>query len=753
MATQAFKLSDVRIEGGPLKHAMKLNADYLLKLEPDRLLSRFREYAGLEPKAPHYEGWEAMGISGHTLGHYLSGLSLMFASTGDKRFQARVAYIVDELEQCQNAHGNGYISGIPRGKELFEEIKAGDIRSQGFDLNGGWVPLYTMHKLFAGLGDAYRLAGNEKALQLEIKLGDWLEDTFSGLDDEQMQRVLHCEFGGMNEALTDLAVDSGQDRFLRLAERFYHGEVLDDLAARKDTLSGRHANTQIPKVIGAARQYEITGGQRYADIPRFFWDRVVHHHSYVIGGNSYNEHFGDPDKLSDRLGEGTCETCNTYNMLKLTRHLFEWDAAAAYADYYERAMFNHILASQQPEDGRVTYFVSLEMGGRKTFNSQFDSFTCCVGSGMESHSMYGAALYFHDGQTLYVNQYVPSTVTWQEQNAVVRQETNFPKAGSGQLTISLEGPRRLAIKLRYPSWAEKGMRVTVNGEAVEAEAAPGSYMTLDREWNNGDTIQYDIPMTLRVESMPDNPKRIAFLYGPLVLAGDLGPAEETPGEERTAQERMFAPVLIGETDSITEYLAEEPGPLSFRMEKLALIGSPVLRPFYEIYDRTYTVYWDLFTREEWQRAEEDYRTAMEANLRLEQLTVDFVQPAEMQPERDHDFAGEHVGLGKIHNRKYRDTWANGWFSFRMKVLPSEPVDLAVTYLKGGAPLNGFDILADGVKLGQGVIESEELNKLETRIYELDTQLTDGKSDIVIKFAAHEGRKVAQVAGLRTIRRS
>lgn len=440
MKAKAFDLHKVRIDSGPLLHAMELNTAYLLSLEPDRLLSRFREYAGLEPKAAHYEGWEARGISGHTLGHYLSGCALMFASTGDERLLERVNYVVDELEICQNSHGNGYISGIPRGKEIFEEVKAGDIRSQGFDLNGGWVPLYTMHKLFAGLRDAHLLAHHPKALSIEIKLGNWLEDVLQGLDDDQVQQVLHCEFGGMNEVLTDLAEHSGEERFLSLAERFYHGEVLNDLADSQDTLAGRHANTQIPKIIGAARQFEMTGKPQYADLSRFFWDRVVHKHSYVIGGNSYNEHFGEPGKLNDRLGEGTCETCNTYNMLKLTRHMFEWDAYAAYADYYERAMFNHILASQQPVDGRVCYFVSLEMGGHKSFNSQYEDFTCCVGSGMESHSMYGTAIYFHTPEAIYVNQYVPSTVTWDEMGVQLKQDTLFPQNGRERCALSASSP-------------------------------------------------------------------------------------------------------------------------------------------------------------------------------------------------------------------------------------------------------------------------------------------------------------------------
>lgn len=747
LKTQAFKLHNVRIESGPLYRAMELNTSYLLKLEADRLLSRFREYAGLEIKAAHYEGWEAQGISGHTLGHYLSGCALMYASTGNAELLDRVNYVIDELELCQDAHGNGFISGIPRGKELFEEVKGGDIRSQGFDLNGGWVPLYTIHKLFAGLRDAYRLAENKKALKIETKLGQWLEDVFANLNHEQVQEVLRCEFGGMNEALTDLAEDSGDERFLALAERFYHGEVLNDLAVQKDTLAGRHANTQIPKIIGAARQYEVTGQEHYAGISRFFWDRVVNHHSYVIGGNSYNEHFGEPDKLNDRLGEGSCETCNTYNMLKLTKHMFQWDAYAAYADYYERAMYNHILASQEPIDGRVCYFVSLEMGGHKSFNSQFDSFTCCVGSGMESHSMYGSAIYFHSEDELYVNQYVPSTVVWEEQSIRLKQETNFPEEGSGVLRISALQPTKFTLKLRYPYWAEQGMSVKINGESIPVDVTKASYVVLEREWQDGDLVEYDMPMSVRMEAMPDNPNRVAFLYGPLVLAGDFGSINAEPSSERA-----LASVLIGERETLSASF--EPSGLEknvFEMKGIGYAGDYELRPFYQMHDHRYSVYWDLFTPAEWVLAEAEYRSTMESNLLLEQLTVDSVQPAEMQPERDHSFEGEFVGLGKIYNRKYRDSWINGWFSFKMEVLPEEKVDLTVTYLKSNDTSVSFDLFADGQKLGTGVLESEEMNKLETIRYELPPSITSGKSAVTIKFASHQGRKVGQVAGLRIIK--
>ncbi|WP_361344523.1 beta-L-arabinofuranosidase domain-containing protein, partial [Streptomyces sp. NPDC021562] len=345
-------------------------------------------------------------------------------------------YIVEELALCQEADGTGLISGIPRGKAIFQEVKEGKIYSQGFDLNGGWVPLYTMHKVFAGLRDAYLHTDNEKALAVETKLGLWLEDMVKDLSEEQMDELLKCEFGGMAEVLADLAVHTGEMRFFALSERFYHKEVLDPLADKKDALAGKHANTQIPKVVAAARQYEISGNETYKEISEYFWNTVVHEHSYVIGGNSLNEHFGEAGKQNDRLGENTCETCNSYNMLKLTKHLFRWKPTAEEGDYYERALYNHILASQHPGDGSVCYFVSLDMGGHKKYNSKFDSFTCCVGSGMENHASHGNAIYFHDESKLYINQYISSRLEWKEMGVVVEQKTAYPKNGRIRIEIA-----------------------------------------------------------------------------------------------------------------------------------------------------------------------------------------------------------------------------------------------------------------------------------------------------------------------------
>jgi uncharacterized protein len=748
MKLKAFDLNCVRVTDGPLKHAMDLNKEYLLQLEPDRLLARFREYAGLETKAKNYEGWEALGISGHSLGHYLSACAMMAAATDDARLIERVNYIVDELEVCQEAHGTGYISGVPRGREIFEEVKAGDIRSQGFDLNGGWVPLYSIHKLFAGLRDAYKLTTNEKALQVERKLGLWLEDVFSSLNAQQVEDVLKCEFGGMSETLADLAEDTGEERFWNLSELFHHAELLNPLADGKDLLEGRHANTQIPKVVGAARQYEISKKESYRRISEFFWDRVVHQHSYVIGGNSLNEHFGEAGKLNDRLGANTCETCNSYNMLKLTKHLFQWNALAEHGDYYERVLYNHILASQHPSEGTVTYFVSLDMGGHKVYNSKFNDFTCCVGTGMENHSSYGNAIYFQGENALVINQYIPSKLDWREMGVVVNQTTSYPENGSITIGVESAEPKLFSLSVRYPYWAEQGMTVLINGQPYSHDEQPSSFITIERVWNSGDQLELNIPMTLRVESMNDNPNRIAFMNGPIVLTGDLGPIHQ----EKDATDLLYTPVLVTDhTEVLSQVVLVSEENHLFETKNLGFPRDVRLSPFYQMHDRSTSVYWDVFTNEKWEETEISYKASIEKDRELKLKTIDFVQPGEMQPERDHEFEGEHVGYGVLSNRKYRDTWPSGYFSFNLGVLSNQVNHLIVMYTKEIETMQAFDITVDGVILENGQIELEEMNKFVLMKYEIPYHATKDKSRVKIKFSAHEEQKVPKVFGIRVVK--
>lgn len=522
---QQFPPRDVRLRDGPFRQAMELDAKYLLSLEPDRLLSGFRSEAGLKPKADKYGGWESQGIAGHTLGHYLSACSRMYQDTGNPEFLERVNYTVAQLAECQKANGNGYVAAIPDGKRIFHEIAQGELHVQDFNLNGAWVPWYTIHKEFAGLIDACRFCDSTQALAVATNLADWVDATTKNLTEAQWQKMLVCEQGGMNEAMADLYALTGNTNYLNLAEKFYHQAVMDPLAHGDDILDGLHSNMQIPKTIGAARLYELTGEPRYADIARFFWDRVALHRSYVIGGNGDNEHFFPTNNFARHLDAATCETCCTYNMLKLTLHLFAWSPSATDMDFYERALYNDILASQDPDTGMFVYLMSLQPGGFKTYSTRDNSFWCCVGTGMENHSRYGQAIYLHDDGSLYVNLFIASELSWPDKGLVVRQDTKFPDQDTTWLTFHCRQPVRLGLKIRWPAWAESPPGVSINNKTQTISGQPASYIALDREWHDGDVVKIHLPMSLHTEPLPGTTNLLAVLYGPIVLAGELGQPE------------------------------------------------------------------------------------------------------------------------------------------------------------------------------------------------------------------------------------
>ena len=739
MPAEFFPLRDVRLLDGPFKAAQEANGRWLLSLDADRLLAGFREQAGLPAKARSYGGWEKMSIAGHSLGHHLSACAMSYAATEDERFRQRVDYIAKELAECQEANGDGYIAATPEGKRVYAEVSRGDIRSQGFDLNGAWVPWYTMHKIFAGLRDAHQYAGNAQALEAWKKLGDWALRVTDGLDEERIQTMLACEHGGMNEVAADLYAVTDDERYLELARRFNHRAILEPLANRQDILPGKHANTQVPKLIGAARQYELTGDQRLGEAARFFWDTVVRHHSYVTGGNSNGEHFGPPDELSKRLGDQTTETCNTHNMLKLTRHLFQWEPAAKLMDYYERALLNHILASQDRKTGRVCYFVPLRTGGRKSFQSPDDAFTCCVGTGMENHTRYGESIYARSDESLWVNLFIASELRWPQKGLKVRQETQFPFEDSTRLRFTTEAPTRLAVKLRFPGWAEQA-EVRVNGEPVEAAGAPGSYLTIDRTWSDGDRLELRLPMSVRLEAMPDDEDMIAVLKGPVVLAGEI---------EETA-DLAFIPALVTEKQRIAANLRAAEGTLVYQSQGIARPKDMKFVPFFDKADGPYGVYWDTFTEEEWTEHEAKYRRDQQARAEMVARTLDYFAPGEMQPERDHDLRSEHSAVGDLGGRKWRHASGEGFFEFTMKVSPDRPCELVCTYWGNDGGDRQFDILIDGTKLVTEQLAAKQPGAFYDETYAIPAEMTTRRHQVRIRFRPAPGKVAGGLFGCRTV---
>ncbi|MBN8456676.1 MAG: glycoside hydrolase family 127 protein [Verrucomicrobia bacterium] len=742
----AFDLADVRLLEGPFKTGQDIAVKYLLSLEPDRFLANFRKEAGLQPKAAHYGGWEAQGVSGHCGGHYLSACALAFASTGNAEFKRRADYMVSELAACQEANKDGYVGAIPNGKKIYAEVAAGNIRSGGFDLNGCWVPNYTQHKVLAGLRDAWRHTGNRQALEVEKRLADWFAGTFRNLNGEQMQRVLACEHGGLNEVFADLYLDSGDKVYLDLSRKFHHREILDPLGRGEDILPGKHANTQIPKLIGLADRFEIAGDPADRKTADFFWERVVCHHSYVTGGHCDREHFGPPDKLNDRLSPLTTETCNVYNMLKLTRHVFGWKPTADVADFHERALLNHIRSTQHP-DGRVIYNLSLQPGHHKEYQSPYDAFTCCVGTGFENHVRYGEGIYYHDAESLWVNLTIASELKWRAKGVTVRQGTAWPDADTSTITIGCERPTEFTLRLRRPNWALTGMFLRVNGEDAPAASAPSSYAEIRRAWRNGDRVEVRLPMSLRTESMPDNPRRVAVFYGPTLLAADLGPVDDP-----AASQPMYVPVLTAADRPVEAWVKPvDPSAGRFRTSDVGKPRDVELVPFHRLHDRRYTVYLDLLTNDEWAERESELRAAREAEQALAARTLDQLHIGEMQPERDHNLRGEHSSAGEAQGRKWRHATDGGWFEFSLKCDPAKPNELSLTYWGDETGDRNFDIIANGSRIGTQQLLHNQPGRFFDVIYPIPEKLTRDKSQITIRLQAHPGNWAGGLFGARMLK--
>jgi DUF1680 family protein len=759
-------LSAVRLTGGPLKHAQDLDARYLLQLEPDRMLAFLRTRAGLEPKAKGYGGWDGgtgKQLTGHIAGHYLSGVSYMFAATGDPRFKERADYIVKELKEVQDKRGDGYLGAITDnqgtdGEVLFNQVAQGNIRSGGFDLNGLWSPWYVEHKLFAGLRDAYRYTGNRTALEVEIKFAAWAEGILSKLDDTQLQRMLNTEFGGMNDVAADLYADTGDKRWLALSDKFEHWAIVHPLAQDQDILAGKHGNTQVPKMLGELTRYIYSGNEADGRAARFFWESVALHHSFATGGHGKNEYFGQPDKLNDMVDGRTCETCNVYNMLKLTRSLFALQPDIRYADFHERALFNHILASIDPADGWVCYMVSVGRGVTHEYerNMLDGGFTCCVGSSMESHALHADGLYYEAGDKLWVNLYAPSTAEWKSAGASLVMDTSFPEGDSANLKLTLAAPRQLTLAFRRPAWATDGFSVKVNSEPVRDLPAPGSYVELKRTWKSGDTVALVLPKTLRAEPLPDNPWRVALMWGPLVLAGDLGPEQEgRRGRARAADAsgQPAVPVFIAAERPVAEWLKPVPGKSGeFHTESVGKSRDVDFIPFYRLHRRTYGIYWDLFTPEEWQQKAVAYAASQEKQRKLEAATVASVQPGEMQPETDHNYQGEGAAVARVMDRAARR--GGQWFSFDLSVEPAHPMALLVTYSNDEQQQRSLEVLVDGQRVGEQTIERrtpEQDPRFFDVEYRVAADLVKAKQKVTVRFQATNGNKLGTVCGIRMVR--
>jgi DUF1680 family protein len=593
-AVEAFDLQNVKLLDSRFKENMDRDGRWLLQLDSKRLLHSWRLNAGIRSNARPLGGWEAITseLRGHTMGHVLSGLALMYASTGDDAYRKKGDSLVNALSECQQAlHQGGYLSAFPV-----------HFIDRAIDGTGVWAPWYTIHKVMAGLTDMYLYAQNKQALDMAEKMSDWAYHKLNGLSESQLAVMEKEEFGGMIEVSYNLYGITGNENDKKLAELFYHHAVLDPLAERQDKLAGLHANTQIPKIIGEARGYELTGNDKEKTMADFFWQTVIDHQTFPTGGNSDNEHFFTDDQLSKHLTPVSTETCNTYNMLKLTRHLFTWTADVKYADYYERALYNHILASQDTSSGMVTYFMAFKPGLFKTFSTPDESFWCCVGTGFENHAKYAESIYYHNEKGVYVNLFIPSELNWIQKGFQLRQDTRYPEENTINLTIDRNVSGIVPLYIRYPGWATNGATVRINHKAVKIDQKAGSYITLERNWKPGDKIEVTFPMSLRLVPLTDDPDKVAVAYGPIILAGDMGtagisaPAPFAKDQWDFAGSAVPADVVTAldiKGKKINNWLKPVKNKaLVFEADGVANREITML-PYYQVMRQRYVLYWDI----------------------------------------------------------------------------------------------------------------------------------------------------------------
>jgi uncharacterized protein len=751
---------------GIFQASQQMGKSYLITHDVDRLMAPCYEAAGLQSKNERYGGWESTAIAGHSVGHFLSAAAAMYAVTGDEVILAKLNYTVEELAHVQSFDPDGYVSGFPR--QCFDNVffGNGDFEVHGFGLGGSWVPWYSIHKIYAGLIDAYKLAGNEKALQVVVKLSDWAKKGTDNLSDELFQRMLICEHGGMNEAMADLYTITGNKDYLDLAIRFCHQAILEPLSRGVDELEGKHANTQIPKVIGAAKLYDITGEEKYRRMAEFFWDEVTRNRSYIIGGNSIFEHFRA--KNTEKLGVETAETCNTYNMLKLTRLLFRWTPKVEYMDFYERALYNHILASQDPETGAKMYFISTEPGHFKVYGTHDHSFWCCTGTGMENPALYPRDIYYSDEEAVYVNLFIGSRAVLEDRNVVIKQHTEFPATDTTKMVIEQADNASFKLRIRVPYWAAGAVTAVVNGSDTFSSLTNG-YLEIERSWNTGDSIEVTLPMELHVHRAKDDEKKVGFMYGPIVLAGALG-RENFPECDIIDNHMKLhhhpiikVPVLVTDETDVKSWIKPVEGaPLTFITDAVGEPGEQriTLIPFFQLHHQRYTIYWTLMNKEQYVNYVDEEKAQREY---LHAITIDVVKPHEQQSEVEHGVQSNNSHSGySIHAQEgYRVAEPDGFFSYRMTVHPGKVHALQVTYFGSDGAVHRdnirvereFDILVNGQAIGRERLEAKHRDKLFTVLYDIPNELINGAEQVEVKFVSANGGIIGGVFGIRMIDRA
>lgn len=677
---KTFDLQEVRLTEGPFKNAQDVDLKYILDLEPDRLLAPYLIDAGLPPKEERYGNWESIGLDGHIGGHYLSALAMMYASTTNTELKDRLDYMISELERCQNKNGNGYVGGIPQGKIFWDRIHKGDIDGSGFGLNNTWVPLYNIHKLFAGLIDAYNFTNSEKAKTIVIKLGDWFIDLIEPLSDEQIQNILRTEHGGINESFADLYSITKDEKYLNTAKKLTHKNFLEPLLNKEDKLTGMHANTQIPKVIGYEKVASLTHNEELDEAVKYFWNNVAQTRSVAFGGNSVGEHFNPVDDFSNMVksNEGP-ETCNSYNMLRLSKALFFNNNDVSYLDFYERTLYNHILSSQHPEKGGFVYFTPIRPNHYRVYSQPETSMWCCVGSGIENHTKYGELIYSHNNKDLFVNLFIPSTLSWKEKGIELTQNTSFPYKNQSEMVLKLKKKQPFTLNIRQPKWAEN-FEVSVNGKVQKIQENPSGYISINRTWKSGDKITVKFKTSTHLENLPDGSNWVAFVDGPIVLAAKTS-TEDLDG--LFADDSRMGHVAHGKYIPLDQAYALV-GNKNTYLSKVKDLGnrrfsldSLELQPFFEVHDARYQMYFQTYSQDEYKEKQALLKQQEMEAAALDAKTVDKVNCGEQQPEVGHLYEGEKSNSGYSDDKFWRST--RGYMSYQLsnKNLQGKFLDITV----------------------------------------------------------------------------
>ncbi len=769
-----FPLGDVTLLDGTLKKAQDLNVKTLLQYDCDRLLAPYRKEAGLEPKAPTYPNWD--GLDGHVGGHYLTAMALN-AALGNEECRQRMEYMISELQECADANnknhpewGRGYVGGMPNSEKIWSTFKKGDFNIYF----GSWAPFYNLHKMYAGLRDAWLYCGNEQACRLFLGFCDWAIDLTAELSDEQMERMLGNEHGGMNEVLADAYAITSEQKYLDVARRFSHRRLLTPMSQRQDCLDNMHANTQVPKVVGFERIAELSGDETYHDAGAFFWDIVSGERSLAFGGNSRREHFPSKEACTDFINDiDGPESCNTNNMLKLTEDLHRRNPEARFADYYELATFNHILSSQHPEHGGYVYFTPARPRHYRNYSAPNEAMWCCVGTGMENHGKYGQFIYTHVGDALYVNLFAASELNWKEKGILLRQETGFPYAETSRITIvktpkfsKKEGGVGFPLLVRYPGWVKPGQfSVKVNGEPVNIISGPSSYVSIDRKWKAGDVVDITFPMHNYIKYLPNVPQYIALMHGPILLGMKTGTedlahliADDSRFGQYASGKKLpvnEAPILINnDINAIADQLQPIEGkPLHFTLS--TRMENPIrneVMPFFEIHDSRYMIYWLALSENSYKGYLDDLARQEQERQELESRTVDKVQPGEQQPETDHRMETDDSYVGNSNDVFYRDARDGHYFSYLMQTNGRTDLSLRLKYWGVGEwKSHEFDILIDDVLVKEvNNTGKYRISEFKYETYPIPAELLQGKQQVRVKFVAKPRKQIGEIYEVRLV---